>query len=120
MRSVPEARGRVIRWAGLVLAVLVVQLLGSAFVVRALASPGATLTLFASPVGAGNGCSATSPCTLIGAQTKVRNLINTSQMKGDIIVQVASGTYALAQPLSLGPQDSGINGYNVVWEAAPG
>src|SRR6267143_276220 len=120
MRSVPEARGRVIGWAGFVLAALLVQLLGSAFVVRALASPGATMTLFASPVGAGNGCSSTSPCSLTGVQTKVRNLISTGHMAGDIIVQVASGSYALAQPLSYGPQDSGINGYDVVWKAAPG
>src|ERR1700693_2610745 len=120
MRSVPEARGRVIRWAGFVLAVFVLQLLGSAFVVRVLASPGATMTVFASPVGAGNGCSSTSPCSLTGVQTKVRNLISAGQMRGDVIVQVASGSYTLAQPLSFGPQDSGINGYNVVWQAAPG
>ena len=50
MPSVPEARGRVIGWAAFVLAAaLVVQLLGSVFVMRAIASPGATTTLFASP-----------------------------------------------------------------------
>jgi hypothetical protein len=52
------------------------------------------------------------------AQQLVRSL--DSDMHSDITVRLESGTYRLTQPLTLGAQDSGINGYNVVWTAAPG
>jgi hypothetical protein len=41
-------------------------------------------------------------------------------MSGDIVVQLAGGTYRLAGPLTLGSADSGSNGYRVIWQAAPG
>ncbi|MFE7710783.1 discoidin domain-containing protein [Streptomyces sp. NPDC057486] len=41
-------------------------------------------------------------------------------MAGEIDVVLADGTYTLKSPLSLSPQDSGRNGFKVVWQAAPG
>ena len=56
--------------------------------------------------------------TLARAQQVVRSL--DGNMTGDITVELASGTYRLSQPLAFGAQDSGTNGYDVVWTAAPG
>jgi hypothetical protein len=39
---------------------------------------------------------------------------------GDVTISLAGGTYRLTQPLDLDPADSGINGHNIVFEAAPG
>jgi hypothetical protein len=39
---------------------------------------------------------------------------------GDVAVTLAGGTYRLAQPLTLGAQDSGANGHNLVFMAEPG
>jgi hypothetical protein len=41
-------------------------------------------------------------------------------MSGDIDVDLLGGTYRLTSTFQLGPQDSGANGYNVVYQAAPG
>ncbi|MFI5846075.1 RICIN domain-containing protein [Catenuloplanes sp. NPDC051500] len=77
----------------------------------------ATTTLYAAPDGAGTACTAAAPCTLTTAQAAVR-AINTA-MSGDIVVQLADGTYRLPAPLRLTAADSGSNGYRVVWQAAP-
>ncbi len=52
----------------------------------------------------------------------VRNLVRSldQNMKKDIKVVLLNGTYRLAHPLRLGPQDSGTNGHDVIWSAAPG
>ena len=55
--------------------------------------------------------------TLARAQDVVRTL--DTDMHGDITVEL-SGTYRLSAPLTLGAGDSGTNGYEVVWTAAPG
>jgi hypothetical protein len=54
--------------------------------------------------------------------TSVRDNIRTlnGNMTGDIIVSLAGGTYTLGSTLELGANDSGTNGYNVVWKAASG
>ena len=41
-------------------------------------------------------------------------------MSGDIVVQLAGGTYRLSAPLVFGTADSGSNGYTVTWQAASG
>ncbi|MBB5866777.1 hypothetical protein F4553_000156 [Allocatelliglobosispora scoriae] len=41
-------------------------------------------------------------------------------MTGDIVVQVAAGTYSLGSPLTFTQADSGANGYTVYWQAATG
>src|SRR4051812_16353373 len=40
-------------------------------------------------------------------------------MSGDIAVQLADGAYRLSSPLRLTAADSGTNGHNVIWQAAP-
>ena len=41
-------------------------------------------------------------------------------MRSDIVVSLSDGVYALDRALAFGPQDSGTNGYRVVYGAAPG
>ncbi|MFI6457140.1 ricin-type beta-trefoil lectin domain protein [Streptosporangium amethystogenes] len=77
----------------------------------------ATTTLYASPSGTGGSCSSAQPCSLPAAQTAVRTL--TGAMSGDIVVELADGVYRLSAPLRLTAADSGNNGYQVVWRAAP-
>lgn len=76
------------------------------------------LILAAAPDGSGDSCSAQAPCSLEGAKAKVRSLVQ--MMTGDIVVEIAGGEYRLQQPFELGPQDSGRNGFKVVWRAASG
>ncbi|HEX9335706.1 MAG TPA: right-handed parallel beta-helix repeat-containing protein [Pseudonocardiaceae bacterium] len=76
------------------------------------------VNLYASPTGAGGTCTQSQPCGLAQAQQQVRSL--TAQATGDIVVNLAGGTYRLASPLRLGVQDSGQNGHQVVYQAQPG
>ncbi|SMC93084.1 RICIN domain-containing protein [Lentzea albidocapillata] len=97
-----------------------IALAATAAVIAALATAppatAATTTLYASPSGTGAACSATAPCSLPGAQAAVRSR-NTS-MSGDIVVELAGGTYRLTAPFRLTAADSGSNGYRVLWQAA--
>ncbi|AGZ44097.1 ricin-type beta-trefoil lectin domain protein [Actinoplanes friuliensis] len=77
----------------------------------------ATTTIYASPSGTGSACSSAQPCSLAGAQAAVRSL--NDSMSGDIVVQLADGVYRLSAPFRLTAEDSGSNGYRVVWQAAP-
>jgi hypothetical protein len=74
--------------------------------------------LVAAPLGSGSACTTAAPCSLLGAQTVARQ--DSTAMTRDLNVQLEGGTYDLAQPLSFGPQDSGTNGFEVDYEAAPG
>ena len=56
--------------------------------------------------------------TVAQAQAVVRSL--DTNMRGDITVELESGTYRLSAPLTLGAADSGTNGHDVIWTAAPG
>jgi len=79
------------------------------------------VTIYVSPHGndANSGASPGQAVATLGhAQQLVRSL--DSDMHSDITVELESGTYRLTQPLTMGAQDSGTNGYNVVWAAAPG
>ena len=73
-------------------------------------------TLYVSPSGSGSSCSGGSPCSLTGARDRVRGM--NGGMSGDIIVWVSDGTYNLTSSLALNGQDSGSNGYNVIWKAS--
>jgi hypothetical protein len=85
------------------------------------AAPPPGMTIYVSPHGsdANSGLSPGHAVATLGrAQRLVRSL--DSDMHADITVRLGPGTYRLTQPLTLGAQDSGTNGYNVVWTAAPG
>ncbi|MFF2081589.1 ricin-type beta-trefoil lectin domain protein [Kitasatospora sp. NPDC058162] len=77
-----------------------------------------TTTLYVAPTGSGSTCSASAPCSLTQAKTAVEAV--NAGMTGDIVVQLAGGTYRLTAPLTLGAADSGGNGHRVLWQAAPG
>jgi hypothetical protein len=55
--------------------------------------------------------------TLSHAQILVRKF--NSHMRGSIAVYLENGEYRLGQPLEMTPRDSGTNGHNVIWAAAP-
>ncbi|MDX8051793.1 RICIN domain-containing protein [Lentzea sp. BCCO 10_0798] len=97
-----------------------IALAATAAVIAALATAppasAATTTLHASPSGSGTACSATAPCSLPGAQAAVRS--RNASMSGDIVVELAGGTYRLTEPFRLTAADSGSNGYRVLWQAA--
>jgi hypothetical protein len=83
------------------------------------AIPGAKGALWVSPAGddSSPGTEEQPLRTIERARDVVRTL--NGNMSDDITVFV-SGTYRLAQPLVFGPQDSGTNGFSVVYTAAPG
>jgi hypothetical protein len=70
---------------------------------------------YASPTGSGSKCSYEAPCSLTGVRDKVRSV--NANMRGDIIVYLRGGTYALLSPLELTSQDSGTNRHNIVYKA---
>ena len=57
-----------------------------------------------------------APCSIEGAQRHVRGLTQA----GDIVVQLAGGLYRRTSPIEFKPQDSGRNGHQVIYKAAPG
>lgn len=87
---------------------------------RATASVNPPLVLYVSPTGNDNNPgTATQPVqTLPHAQALVRSMIRT--MRSNITVYLDAGIYRLSEPLRFTSQDSGTNGHNVVWSAAPG
>ncbi|MFD5464971.1 ricin-type beta-trefoil lectin domain protein [Kitasatospora sp. NPDC127059] len=93
---------------------------GAVVAAPAVAAPAATptTTLYVAPTGSGSSCSAAAPCSLTQAKASVEAL--NAGMTGDIVVQLAGGTYRLTAPLTLGAADSGGNGHRVIWQAAPG
>lgn len=82
------------------------------------ATAGVQVTYYASPTGAGNLCSSTTPCSLEDARDKVRT-VNTN-MTGDIVVELRGGTYSLDSTFQLTAVDSGSNGYNIIYRAKTG
>jgi hypothetical protein len=90
------------------------------FLASALAAvPGANAALWVSPAGddSGPGTEEQPLRTIERARDVVRTL--NANMSDDISVFI-SGSYRLAQPVVFGPQDSGTNGFSVVYTAAPG
>lgn len=84
------------------------------------ARPPRAAVIVVSPHGnAANPGSAKRPIrTIAHAQELVRTM--DSYMSADITVALMSGTYRLAAPLELDARDSGTNGHDVIWTAAPG
>ena len=95
-----------------------VTLATAAFGIPAVSQAATAATLYASPTGSGTACSAAAPCSITQAQSSVRSMNST--MSGDIVVQLAGGTYRLSAPLVFNTSDSGSNGHNVIWQAASG
>ncbi|MYS22157.1 hypothetical protein GA0115240_138530 [Streptomyces sp. DvalAA-14] len=95
--------------------------LSVALVAPAVQSAGAasSVTLYASPSGAGSACSASAPCSLPGAQSAVRTQL-AANGSADVSVLLADGTYHLSSTWTLGAADSGTAGHPVVWKAAAG
>ena len=56
--------------------------------------------------------------TLQGARDAVRKI--NKNMTGNIIVNIAAGDYYLSQTLDLNTQDSGTNGYNIIYKSTDG
>ncbi len=93
--------------------------IGAVVAAPAVTSHAATMTtLYVSPTGSGTACSASAPCSVTQAKSSVEAV--DGNMSGDIVVQLAGGTYRLSSPLVLGSADSGSNGHQVVWQAASG
>ncbi len=107
---------RLLRRVGPVAAVLAL-VLAAPVVQSATAAP--SVTLYASPSGAGSTCSSPSPCSLSGAQSAVRSGL-AAHGSADVRVLLADGVYRMSSTWSFGPADSGTPGHPVVWTAAPG
>jgi len=76
------------------------------------------IILYVSPEGSGDRFTKRRPGSLIEARDKVRSM--TTAMTDNIVVNLLGGTYVMDSTFQLGPEDSGQNGYSVVWQAAPG
>lgn len=74
--------------------------------------------LHVSPDGSGNQFTKNNPGSLAGAREKIRTL--NSAMSGHLVVSLHGGTYSLDSTFRLGSDDSGNNGFSVIWQAAPG
>jgi len=76
--------------------------------------------IYVSPTGqdADLGTKAKPVHTLERAAALARNAMQTAA--GDVTIHLAGGTYRLTRPLELQPEDSGLNGHNIVYEAEPG
>ena len=74
-------------------------------------------TFYVSPTGSdSNTGTLTAPFqTITAAQTAVRAM--TANMTGNIVVYLRAGVYQLSAPLTFGIQDSGTNGFNVIYQA---
>jgi len=77
-----------------------------------------TDVLHVAPDGHGTACAEHSPCTLDTARDQARKLVPGAA--GDVVVELAGGTYRLTGPFRLGVQDSGRPGHPVVYRAAAG
>ncbi|MEO6938207.1 MAG: right-handed parallel beta-helix repeat-containing protein [Collimonas sp.] len=80
--------------------------------------PANATILYVSPTGSGAACSQGAPCGLSGAQQAVKAQLSAGAL--DVAVQLADGTYRLANTWSFGAADSGKAGHPVIWYAAPG
>jgi hypothetical protein len=76
---------------------------------------GAVTLVYVATNGAASGTGATigAPVSLPRAQARVRELNTT--MSNDIKVQLLPGTYPITTTLTFNENDSGSNGFNVVW-----
>lgn len=76
------------------------------------------IKLYASPDGQGSICSKQHPGSLTSVRNKVRSMV--ASMDRNIIINLRGGTYFLDSTFNFGPEDSGENGYSVIWQACAG
>jgi hypothetical protein len=103
-----------------VLAAIVCVVPGVAGTASAATGRGRPYVVFVHPTGHGTGDGTrSSPYTSL---TAARNAIRPrlAAMRSDVIVELEDGTYTLAKPFVLTVADSGRNGHQVIYEAAPG
>ncbi|MBU9726831.1 right-handed parallel beta-helix repeat-containing protein [Diplocloster modestus] len=84
-------------------------------------NPGAvqdTLYVNADAVAGGDGSAAAPFDTMEAARDHIRTL--NGNMSGNIIVNVAEGSYALTEGVVFEPQDGGTNGYQIIYQADNG
>lgn len=74
----------------------------------------ATNVIYVAPRATGTQCTRRAPCSLEAARAKVRQMNRT--INGDVTVQLRGGVYELDKPFELGAQDSGTNGFRVIYE----
>lgn len=81
-------------------------------------------TFHVAPAPLGNDANdggATTPfATLERARQEARAHLAGHELRGDLVVEIAAGTYELAAPLRFDAADSGEHGFAVVYRAAPG
>ncbi|HTV47360.1 MAG TPA: right-handed parallel beta-helix repeat-containing protein [Phycisphaerae bacterium] len=108
------------RFAGALMAMSLFLWIGACAQLTTSQQQASTTNIYVSPTGndANPGTSDQPVLTLQRAQQLVRG--ENQNMSGDIDVYLAGGTYRLTQPLTLDYQDSGNNGFNVVYSAMPG
>ena len=84
------------------------------------AAQAATTTFYVSPSGSDRnpGTKARPFRTLDRARDAARKVRR--PLHGDVVVRLLGGTYRLTHPLTLRAADSGGNGYDIVYAAAPG
>jgi hypothetical protein len=63
---------------------------------------------------------APAPDALDQARLAVREYLASHDQRGDIVVELQAGTYELPAPVRFDAADSGENGFNVIYRAAPG
>lgn len=108
------------RWSALLAAVVTAGGVGIPAAVASAAPQAPGPVIYVSPSGSdANPGTADSPVkTVARAQELVRQV--DGDMAADVTVELADGTYQMSSPLQLDARDSGTNGHNVVWTAAPG
>lgn len=85
----------------------------------AMPASAAPTKLYASPTGVASGtCTEAAPCSLEGAKTRARAFINSGQLD-DVIVYLRGGWYNLTATFALDINDSGRNGFNVIYQNYP-
>lgn len=75
-------------------------------------------TFYIAPGGKGNGSKQNPFGTLQEALAAVKRVNH--QMKSDVEIVLRGGVYAISEPIKIGPELSGQNGFNVVFKAFPG
>ena len=85
-------------------------------------SPAAAQRLFVAPGGDDRapGDRGHPLASLRGARDHIRELRRKGVFHDTVIVLIADGVYTMAEPLSLGPGDSGSDRFPVIYRAAPG
>jgi len=99
-------------------------LVGLAFLFAARLAAGVERTYHVAPAPQGDDAhdgTASAPfATIERARQAVRRDLSASPQRGEVVVEIAAGTYELDAPLRFSPEDSGRNDHAIVYRAAPG